>query len=239
MGIMLIAIIIGGALGGLTWGFLGPIEAILPFMAGTAGAYFLLGRQISKALERQLLGAQAEMAKGQNHIPRAIEILKAAKVRFGKLQFFAASSIDGQIGMVLFMQNKHKEARPHLENAFVRLWQAKAMLAVLDYKKKNLAKVDENMKRTAKYAGKQGLLWSTWAWMHAKSGHRDRAIDILNQGNEVMKEADEVLKNNLLAHKNGNKMKMKAYGDGWYQLGLETHPMLKKAQRGNVRFARR
>jgi tetratricopeptide (TPR) repeat protein len=239
MGVLLISLAIGAVLGGITWAALGPVEAILPMLGGFGLAYFFLGRQVGKALESQLVLAQAEMTKGQNHIPRAIELLKQAKAKFGKLQFFAASSIDGQIGMVLFMQQKFKEARPHLENAFVRLWQAKVMLAVLDFKKKDMAAVDANLERTQKYAGKQGLLWSTWAWMHAKSGNRDKAIDILNRGNEVLKEGDETLKNNLLALKNGNKMKMKPYGDSWYQFGLEVHPMMKKAQRGGVRFARR
>lgn len=239
MGILLISLAAGVVLGVVSSFAVGWLGAILPGLAGVVAAYFFLGRWVNRQLEAGMARVQVEMQKGPNHIPQAIELLKALRDRFGRLQFFAGSSLDGQIGTILFMQQKYKEARPYLERAFVRLWQAKVMLAVLDYKKKDLAAVDKNLEHTAKYSGKQGLLWSAWAWMHFKSGNRDRAIDLLNRGVEQLKDADPALTANLLSLKNGNKMKMKAYGDAWYQLGLETHPMLKKAQRGNVRFARR
>lgn len=239
MGILLVSLAVAIVLGVGSSFLVGWLGALLPALLGLVATYFILGRKVAQQLERGVLAVQAEMQKGPNHIGRAIELLHALKARFGKLQFFAGSSIDGQIGTILFMQQKYKEARPYLERAFVRLWQAKVMLAVLDYKKKDLAAVDKNLDRTVKYAGKQGLLWSTWAWMHWKHGNRDRAIAILNRGKAELKDADAALNANLIALQNAQKMKMKAYGDAWYQFGLETHPMLKKAQRGNVRFARR
>jgi len=237
--ILIVALAVGAVVGGISGYWLGVVGGILPGLAAAAAAYFLLGRAISKQLEQGMLVVQREIQKGPANVQRAIDLLEGMKQRFGKLQFFASSSIDGQIGTLYFMQSKFKEARPYLERAFVRLWHAKVMLAVLQYKKKDYAGMDETLERTAKYAPKQGLLWSTWAYMHWKAGNRDKAISILARGKEALGDSDALIASNLLALQNGNKMKMKGYGDAWYQFQLEQHPAVLKAQRGNMRFARR
>lgn len=182
---------------------------------------------------------QAAMQRGPSYIPQVVTMLEQLKKKYGRLQFFAGASLDGQIGSILFMQEKFDQARPYLERSFVRLWNTKVMLAVLKFKKKDYEAMDAVMERAAKYSPKQGLLWSTWAFMHQKAGNRDKAIDVLNRGKAQLQDKDPLLSENLLALQNGKKMKMKAYGDAWYQFHLEKHPMLKKAQRGNVRFQRR
>jgi tetratricopeptide (TPR) repeat protein len=239
MGILLISLA-GALTAGLGAGiFFGWVGAILPAVVAFAAAYFLLGRRVNQALEQGLLAVQREIQKGPAHVPTALSALHALKKQYGKMQFFASSSIDGQIGTILFLQNKHEEARPYLERAFVRVWHAKLMLAVLLHKKKDFAAIDELLEKTARYTPKQGLLYSTWAWMHWKAGHEAKALEILNKGRAALGEADTVLNANLLALQNGHKMKMKGYGQVWYQFGLEQHPMEKRAQRGNVRYARR
>jgi len=239
MGILLISLggaLLAGAAAGVVFGWVG---AILPAVVAFVALFFLLGRRVNQQLEQGLLAVQREIQKGPAHIPAAVAALQELKRRFGFMQFFASSSIDGQIGTVLFLQQKHDEARPYLERAFVRVWHAKLMLAVLLFKKKEFAAIDEVLEKTAKYTPKQGLLYSTWAWMHWKSGHEARALEILNKGRTALGDADAVLNQNQLALQNGHKMKMKGYGQVWYQFGLEQHPLERRAARGNVRFARR
>jgi hypothetical protein len=127
------------------------------------------------------------------------------------------------------------------------MWDSKLMLACLlsgevGAKKKNgdMKAVDELLERVTKYSPKQGLLYSTWAWLHWKAGQRDKAIEILARGKDVLGESDPHLTANLLALQNDKKMKMKGYGEVWYTFQLEQHPMVMQQQRGgNVRFARR
>ena len=237
MMILLMALGAGAAVGGAIALALEPIWAPLPALVVSAGAYFLLTRNVSKKMEQAMMVVQREIQA--NRIDSAVNLLEEMKGRFGKMQFFSKASINGQIGTIHFMQKKFKKARPYLEEAFVRMWNAKAMLGVLQGKDKDYDGMDETFERAVKYSPKQGVMWCTWAWIHWKAGHKDTAIQILTRGNDAIGEADEALKNNLLALQNNKKMKMKPYGDQWYQFHLETHPQLKKAQRGRVRFARR
>jgi hypothetical protein len=240
MGVLVVAIGLGCLVGTGCAFFLDPIEAIFPALGVFALSYFLLARRISRQLQAGMEVVQKEMMKGQNHIDRALQLLEALKTKFGRLQFFASSSIDAQIGTIHFMRKDFQKARPYLEKSFVRVWHARTMLAVLHSKKKDFEAVDKVMEQAAKYSGKQGLMWSVWAYLHWKAGNNDKAIQILLRGKEALKDGDPHLSANLLALQNGKKIKMKPYGDQWYQFHLEQHPQMRQAARGgNVRFARR
>ncbi len=201
--------------------------------------FFVLSRLIGQRLQAEMLSVQQSLGQGPQYITRAIGQMKDIRDKYAKWQFFAASSMDAQIGTILFMQKKYKEAEPYLEKAFSRIWQAKAMLGVLYWKRKEYQKMDDAFELAAKYSPKQGLLWGVWGYLHQKAGAQDKAIQVLSRGHKILAEKDPTLQSNLLALQNGKKMKMKTYGDAWYQFHLETHPQMKAAARGQMRFARR
>jgi hypothetical protein len=233
-----IAIALGLAAGAASFFVVGPWGAILPFVGVTALVYVLGMRAVNKQLTAGMMAVQNELRA--RRIDQAITMLEALKAKFGKKAFFTTAQIDGQIGSIHFMKKDFEKARPYLERAFVRMWDAKTMLAVLLAKKKeNLPAVDAMMDKVARYSPKQGLMWSVWAYLHWKAGENDKALKILARGKEVLGESDQVLAQNVLALQNGKKMKMKGYGEAWYQFHLEEHPMVMEARRGGVRFARR
>lgn len=238
MGVLLISLA-AGAVVGLALGLsFGAVAGLLPGLAVFVVLYFLLARKVAKALEQGMLAVQKEIQRGQ--IDAGVRMLEALKHKVGKMQFFSRATLDGQIGSIYFMRKDFERAKPYLEKSFVRLWNAQVMLAVLYAKKKDFEAVDRVLERTAKYSPKQGLLWSTWAWLHWKAGHRERAVQILARGKDALDGKDEILNDNLLALQNDKKMKMKRYGEAWYQFHLEEHPVLRQAQRGGrVRYARR
>lgn len=238
MGVLLVALL-SGALSGLAVGLaFGSVAGVFPGLVVFGVVYFLLARRVAKKLEDAMGAVYKEVQRGQ--VEAAVRMLETLKNKVGKMQFFAGASIDGQIGSLYFMRKDFDRARPFLEKSFVRLWHTQVMLAVLLAKKKEFAEVDRVLERAAKYSPKQGLLWSTWAWLHWKAGHRDVAIQLLARGKAALDGKDEVLNENLLALQNNKKMKMKRYGDMWYQFHLEEHPRVLQAQRGgHVRFARR
>ena len=238
MGVLLIAIGIGIALSVALGLFFGAIAGVLPGVAAFALTYFLLSRRMNQVMEQGMMAVQKDLQRGQ--IENAVRHLEALKGQVGRMQLFASSTIDGQIGSIYFMRKEFDRARPYLERSFVRLWHAQVMRAVLESKKKNWDNVDQIMERATKYSPKQGLLWSAWAFIHWKAGNRDKAISVLARGKEALGGKDETLNENLLALQNNKKMKMKKYGEAWYQFHLEQHPAMRQAQRGgNVRFARR
>ncbi len=238
---LLISLALGAVAAVASYFVVGPLAAVLPFFGVFVGSFIFLFRRTNKQIEGSLMEVQKELRKGKpQNIEKGITMLEGVKAHFGPRQFFVKGGIDGQIGALYYAHNQKEKARPYLEGAMSRAWEAKAMLAVMHYRKKEMGRVDEIMEKSAKTNPKAGLLWSTWAWMHWKLNNNDKALSILARGKDMLGDKDQTLSSNLLALQNKKKMKMKPYGEQWYLLGLEQHPALRTAQRGgNVRFARR
>jgi tetratricopeptide (TPR) repeat protein len=219
--------------------------AIIPALVALVAVYFLLTRRVQAAISQQMQGLQALLMN--KNIDGALALLEAMRVKYSKWIFMLSSQLDGQIGSIYYLKKDFEKARPYLEKAFVRMWDSKLMLACLlsgqvgpNKKAGDMKAVDLLLERVTKYTPKQGLLYSTWAWLHWKAGDNARAILVLAKGKEALGESDPHLTANLLALQNDKKMKMKGYGEVWYTFHLEQHPMVMQQQRGgNVRFARR
>ena len=124
-------------------------------------------------------------------------------------------------------QNVFGETLAKLADSDPRNWVARVMLAVLHYKKKDMAKMDQEFDAAARFNKKQGVLYGVWAWCHWKNDNTQRAIQILSQGDTELEGKDERLRQNLLNLQNGKKMKMKGYAEQWYQFHLEKPPQPK------------
>jgi tetratricopeptide (TPR) repeat protein len=213
------------------------VAAILPALVVLILCYFLLSRKLATSLEPAMKSVQEDLLKA--HTDRAITKLKDISNRYGLWQFFLRSSIDGQIGSIYYMLGNYKEARPFLEKAFIRHWVAKAMLALIYYRERKMKKVDEVFSNTTRFVKKAGLLWSIWAYCLWRNGDKERAIATLAKGKSYMGESDPHLTQNLLLLQNNKPMKMKAYGEQWYQFQLELTPQAAQARQGRVRFQHR
>jgi hypothetical protein len=247
------AIVVAVAAGLCAGGLLGVAfssawAGVLPTLVVIPIVYVLLVLRINKHVQAAMGGVMTAAQKGD--VDTAVGLLQAVQVRFGRWAPFLTSQIDGQIGTIHFMKKEFEKARPYLERAFIRSWDAKLMQAILlsgalDPKKQKkkeltLAPVDDLLEKTVRFADKQGLLWSTWAWLHWKNGDAKKAVAILSRGKDKLGETDPHLSANLLALQNDKDMKMKAYGHAWYAMHLEEHPAMHEQRRvQNVRFARR
>jgi tetratricopeptide (TPR) repeat protein len=239
------ALVVGGAAAAVP--FIGPLGAILPALVTLVAVYLVLLRKMNARVRNEMTSLQAKLAN--KNFDLAIAELEGLKRKYARWVFMLGAQIDGQIGAILYAREEFDKARPYLDRAFIRMWDAKLMLACLmsgevgkgkDKKKGDLAAVDSLLERVVKYTPKQGMVWSTWAWLHWKAGESKKAIDILARGKQALGDADAVLAQNLLALQNDKKMKMKGYGNPWYLLHLEQPPIVMQQQRGgNVRFARR
>ncbi len=233
----LISLLAGLAVFFLVWSFFGIIGAILPAVAAVLIVFFLISRSLQKKLEAVMRSLQDDLMKGQ--IDLAIAKLKALQKQYGKWQFFLSSTIDGQVGSIFYMKGQFQKAKPYLEKAFIRHWVAKAMLALIYYRERKMTKMNEIFLHTTRYVKKAGLLWSLWAYCVWRNGEVERAIEILNKGKNYLGEADPHLTQNLLSLKNQKRMKMKAYGEQWYQFQLELSPQQTQMKQGRVRFKNR
>lgn len=217
----------GGLLVGLLLGVWLPlVEAVLPALALAVVAYVVMSRRAGKRVEGVILAAHRELMAGR--IDKSIAMIEGAR-RFSRWQFFLDRALNSQLGTVHFVREDYSKALPMLEKSDPRHWIAQAMLAVLYYRKKDWARLDKTFETAARYSPKQGLLYGVWAWCHWKNDKDDkanqRAMEILARGDKAVEGKDDRLKQNLLNLQNGKKMKLKGYGDQWYQFRLEKMPL--------------
>ncbi len=233
----LISLILAGVVFAATTLIFGWVGAVLPAVVTLVLAFFLISRSMSKKLEVTIKSVQDDLMKGQ--VDRAVVKLKEIKQRYGKWQFFLSATIDGQIGSIYYMKGQFNQAKPYLENSFVRHWVAKAMLAVIYYRERKMTKMNEVFEQVTRHVKKAGLLWSLWAYCVWRNGETERAISILTKGKSYLGEADPHLTQNLLSLQNQKRMKMKSYGEQWYQFQLKLSPQQTQMKQGRVRFQNR
>ncbi len=199
-----------------------------------AAVFIWQGRQVQNKLEKIFTRA-GELLKKQQFDP-AIEIMREG-YRLGPRQFLVKSSIDGQIGVIQYIRKKHEEAEPLLASASMQHYIAKAMLGILQWKRGEKKKAKATFDLALKSGKKESLLYAVYAYVLAEMGERDRAIEILNKGLGVCK-GDERLVTNRNLLQNGKAMKMKVYGEQWYQFLLE-RPMIRQEAPPFARVSRR
>lgn len=198
------------------------------------GLFIYLGRRTQAKLEK-IFSRAGEQLKKQQFEP-AIETIKEG-YKLGSWQFLVKGSIDGQIGVIQYLRKKNEEAEPLLRSASSQHYIAKAMLAVLQWKRgeKKLAK--ESFNTAMKSGKKESLVYAVYAYFLNEIRERDAAIEVLNKGLKVC-EGDERLLTNRNLLQNNKAMKMKVYGEQWYQFMLE-RPMVRQEPPPFARVSKR
>lgn len=216
--------------------FLGmPLWVGIPMGVLAGAALFIWqGRKIQQELEKIFTRAGELMKKQQ--FDKAIEIMKEG-YQFSTRQFLVKGSIDGQIGVVQYLRKKNVEAEPLLKSASMQHYIAKAMLGIIQWKRGEKKTAKETFSLALKAGKKESLLYAVYAYVLVEMGDRDKAIDILNQGLNICKGDERLITNrNLL--QNGKALKMKVYGEQWYQFLLE-RPMIRQEAPPFARMSRK
>ncbi len=203
-------------------------------LAGGVAIFIWQGRKVQSELER-IFSRAGEHLKKQQFDP-AIAAMKEG-YRLAPRQFLVKGSIDGQIGVVQYLRKKHEEAEPLLASASMQHYIAKAMLGIILWKRGEKKKARETFDLALKAGKKESLLYAVYAYVLTEMGERDRAIEVLNRGLGVCK-GDERLVTNRNLLQNGKAMKMKVYGEQWYQFLLE-RPMIRQEAPPFARVSRR
>jgi predicted Zn-dependent protease len=196
--------------------------------------FIYLGRKVQAELE-SIFNRAAELMKKQQFDP-AIAVMKEG-YKLAPKQFMVKGSIDGQIGVVQFLRKKNEEAEPLLRSASFQHYIAKAMLGILQWKRGEKKNAKETFQMALKSGKKESLLYSVYAYVLNEMNEREKAVAILNQGLKVC-ENDERLLVNRNQLQNNKPMKMKVYGDQWYQFMLE-RPMLRQEPPPFARMSKR
>lgn len=146
--------------------------------------------------------------------------------------------LDGQIGIMLFVDGRSHAAEPYLEKSTPRNGTARAMYGVIQYRKKDKEGLKQTFDNLLRFSKKDALLWNTYAWCLDNLGDRDEAIAVLNRARKHV-ESDEKTAKNLDLLQNNKSMKMQGWGPMWYQFHLEKVPQQVAGVGGKQRFDRR
>ncbi len=190
------------------------------------GVFLLIARIIMKKLGEIMQQAQRDVMA--NRSEKAIRDLKAA-MKFNAWQFYIKQQINSQIGSIHYIKREFNEAIPYLEKGFVRHWAAMAMLAVSYMKKNKPGKMKETFEKTITGSRKEPMVYALYAYCLDHINERSQAIAILKKG--IAKTGgDSRLEENVELLEAGKRMKMKGFGDMWYQFHLEKQGAIIKKQ---------
>ncbi|MDD2501184.1 MAG: hypothetical protein PHN92_10230 [Geobacter sp.] len=190
-------------------------------------AFFFLSRYISTKLMAILEQAGKDL-QGQR-FEKAIREMKEA-LRFGSWQLYVTDQINSQIGMAYYIRRDFSNAFPYLEKSFFKNWAAMGMLAICYMKRQKRDKMEKTFEKAVQWNGKESLLWNLYAYCLAEEcGEKSKAIGVLEKGLKKLP-GDTALTENLENLQAGRKMKMRSFGDPWYQFHLESLGQLQKHQ---------
>jgi tetratricopeptide (TPR) repeat protein len=197
------------------------ISASVVGLVGGIATFILLMRRGRKQVEEKMgeIEGHAKAAR----IDKAIACMEALKP-MGRWQPGLTSQLEGQIGMLRYAHQRDFEgARPHLERAHARLWQAWAMLAVAHYKKERFDEMHAVFEKAVKRNKTDAMLWIAYAYCEWKRNRRTEAIQVLARAQAACPKDDKV-KRQLENLQNGKKMKMYDNDPEWMALHLEKMP---------------
>ena len=193
-----------------------PLVALLVF--------FLISRIIMKKVMAIMETANRDL-QGQR-VDKAINELKSAFV-YGKWQMYVTGQLNAQIGMIYYMKRDFGKAFPYLEKSFFKNWVAMGMLAVSYMKRSKPEKMRETFEKAIQWSSKESLLWNVYAYCLTEIGDTAKAREVLERGLKKLP-GDEHLKGNLALLSEGKKMKMRGFGDMWFQFHLESIGAIQK-----------
>jgi len=188
-------------------------------------AFTLITWIIKKKVDNLIQSAQHDVMA--NRSEKAIRKLEGG-LKYGNWQVYMKPQIFSQIGTIHYLNRNFNEAIPYLEKGFARNWVSQSMLAITYMKKNKTSKMNDVFAKAVAGSRKEPMVYALYAFCLDRIGERNKALGILKKG--ISKAGgDERLKDNLALLEAGKKMKMKGFGDMWYQFHLEKQENHKKA----------
>ncbi len=190
---------------------------------------YILSKRIMNKVTDVMESAGKVLQSGKFDL--AIKTLEGG-LKYSRWMLMIKPQILAQIGMIYFLKKDFGTALPYLQKTVAKNWVAMGMLGVVYFKKKDYDKMIKTFEKGVKSNSKEPLMWNLYAYCLSKMGEREKAIEVLNRALRKLG-SDERTAANLKALQNNAKMKMKSFGEMWYQFHLETPPMSMRIQAGS------
>jgi len=221
---LLLGIVVGVVYSLLGWWKTWAMGIILGVLVAVGG-FVALSRWMAKRFEPRFLHVQKQIQAGASQA--ALKSLEAL-LPLTRWQILLKGQLYAQMGLLCYAMERDDHALTYLEKSSLRSPDARLALAALHFRRKRFDEAKEVMEFAIKANKKQALLYNVQAWMLAKRGERDAAIEVL-QRYLKLESSNESSKDNLLRLQNERKMNMKRFGVQWYGLRLEKPPAALRA----------
>ncbi|GAM09796.1 hypothetical protein OR1_02077 [Geobacter sp. OR-1] len=215
---------------GLHW-LIALFSALLIF----AAIFYFLSRFIMKKVT-EIMDTATKDLQGQR-VEKAIRELREG-FKYAKWQIWLDGQINAQIGSVYYMRRDFSNAFPYLEKAFFKNWVAMGMLAITYMKRNKNDKMRATFDKAVQATPKEPLLWCLYAYCLSEINDNSGAKETLEKGLKKLP-GNEAMKGNLGLLEEGKKMKMRQFGDMWFQFHLESVGALQKHQMAAMGGAKR
>jgi tetratricopeptide (TPR) repeat protein len=192
------------------------VQGIVPALLLFPVAYVLLARRTGRKVEILMKQAFKELEAGR--VAGSKRILESALV-YGRWQFMLEQQVRTQMGAIEYMQRNYRAARPYLENAWSRNWQAVGMLAAIDLRDGRKEEALVRLEACHKYGKKDAVMWGLYTYACAQAGDLDRALSISNDALQALPDS-KALKDlkSALANRKIKRFKWaKVFGAPWLQ----------------------
>ena len=205
----------------------------LPWWAGLLvalalfGGLFVLLSRITMKKVMAIIETAGKDLQGQR-FEKAVRELKDA-LKYGKWQIYVNGQLNSQIGMIYYMKRDFSNAFPYLEKSFFKNWAAMGMLAICYMKRQKKDKMIATFEKAVMGSPKESLLWNLYAYCLNECGDTTKAKEALEKGLKKLP-GDAQLKENLENLQQGKKLKMRSFGDMWFQFHLESMAAIQKHQ---------
>lgn len=228
---ILISILIGASTGAV-WTALGLWKTwqmgILLTILVSLVSFVLISRAFARRIEPRFLAVQRQIQAGQSQL--AIAQLEEL-MPLAHWQVMLKGQIHAQIGLLSYSMGDEDRAHEHLSRSSLRAPEARLALAALEYRRGHSKQAQEILDVAIRANKKHLLLYHVQAWMLAKDGKRDAAIEKLLQCQKI-EPGNEATRDNLTRLQNGKKLNMKRFGMAWFGLQLEKPPAQLRAGQG-------
>ncbi|PZR10744.1 MAG: hypothetical protein DI536_18885 [Archangium gephyra] len=216
------------------------IAGIIPGTLVFLAVFVVLGRRSFMQLQAVVQAVQNELStmtqnkkEQQVKAEKAIKMLEAS-LPLSKWQFLLEGEIYGQIGMIKHLFKDYEGALVAFQKASNRNYFAQAMKAAIYFQKKDFTSMKSSFENAVKHGNKESLMWAAYAWCLLQNKENDEALRVLSRGVE-QNPSDEKLKKALTALQNDKRLKMSPWEPMWWQLGLESPPVMQPQFAGGGR----
>lgn len=190
------------------------------------GVYYLFMRIILKKVMAAIEIAGKDIQA--KRIEKGIRELKDA-LKYSKWQIYVEGQLNAQIGSIYYLKRDFNDAFPYLEKSFFKNWSSMTMLAICYMKRQKKDMMIKTFEKTIQWCPKEPMLWNIYAYCLNECGDANKAKEVMANGLKKNPE-NTILRENLECLEKGKKMKMRSYGEAWFQFHLESLAAIQKHQ---------